>query len=104
MLSIEQIKREYANGYSISETVSFTGGFYKILAVIVLLSGVLAGWMSGGGFGVSLFFGALISGAILYGMGVLVQAIAETLKAVLDTAAHTRVSAQGALERGNVAQ
>lgn len=91
-ISLPEAKVAYTNGYTVCDTVRLVGKAYKVLSALVMLVAVFGGLAAGGTLGFSIFVGCLVAAAILFGMGVIIQALAETIQAVLDTAAHTRAS------------
>ena len=58
------------------------GRVYKVLSAVVILRAMFGGLSAGGAFGCSIFAGCLVAAAILFGVGVIIQALAQTIQAV----------------------
>jgi hypothetical protein len=94
------LAEKYKVAYGVGGTLKAVGGVYKLLAFIVAAAGVVGGFTLGSlPVGMLALVGAVVFAAILYGTGLLLQAIGETLGAVLDTAVNTRATAEKALEK-----
>jgi len=89
------LARKYQAAYEVASSLRGVGGVYKLLSLLVLAAGVAGAFLSGTlTVGVPSFMAGVVFGGVLYATGLLLQALGETLSAVLDTAVSTRASAQ----------
>lgn len=93
------LSAKYKNAYDVATSLKGVGGAYKLLSVVVAAGGVAGAFMSGSlAVGIPSFMAGVVFGGMLFGTGLLLQALGETLGAVLDTAVNTRASAEKAWE------
>lgn len=94
---IEAHKRPYQHAYGIGSSLCALGLAYKAMGLLCFAAGVVAGYFlfqaeSGTAIALAPGIAGFVFGSSLFGTGLLIEGIGETLKAVLDTAVNTRVA------------
>jgi hypothetical protein len=82
----------YKNLLAVSESLRTYGGLLKVLAGVVVVGSLLAGWSAGGAWVAALFIGGVGFGLVLYATGLLIAAMGEGLLALADIATNTTPS------------
>ena len=90
----ESVEDDYSNLTAVSSGTSSAGSMLKVLAGIVALVGVAGGGKLGSTWGAALAVAGLIVAVLLYGTGVLLGALGESMLALKDVAVSTRLVAE----------
>jgi hypothetical protein len=92
-----EFEGKYKTAYGAAESLKNAGAAFKFFAALAFFFGVATAFAFGS-LGLLGLGAGVIFGLVIYGMGILIQAIAEILSAILDTAVSARASAEKAWE------
>lgn len=88
------LRKPYENGYTVAQSVSDLGSVYRVLAAISAAGGLIGLFIRFDFWGFLFVVVGVFLAVILSGLGVITRAVGELLRAVLDTAVHTRAAVE----------